>query len=135
MGQTQSVSLQVSYLCGQLHPHPAFLVHKSSRSYRHIIEKRLPINVGVLCDFIDYLCGSLIVELRYQRMSVLDNITIPRSWIVRLYRTFAELGNRDPCHFWMLVQPLGELLQQIYAGHGASPVVVLRYWHNKDKIR
>jgi len=46
--------------------------------YRHVIDNGLKIEVNVLCQTIDLLCGSIILVLKG---SNLHNINLPRSWL------------------------------------------------------
>ena len=57
---------------------------------RHVLYKQVLINVGVLCDFVERLCGRLIVLRRYQNTSTFNGITLPKSWIVDIAKDFTQ---------------------------------------------
>ena len=59
---------------------------------RHVLNKQVLIEVGVLCDFVERLCGRLIVLRRYQKTSTFNGVTLPKSWIVDMAKDFT----RDP---------------------------------------
>ena len=45
------------------------------------MEKRLTIEVNVLCHFVEFLCGSVVLALvKFQ----LHNVTLPRGWLLSL---------------------------------------------------
>lgn len=85
---------------------------------RHVLLKKILINVSVLCDFVERLCGRLIVLRSYQKTSTFDGITLPRSWIVDMAKDFTwDAGDRKDTK---LQQPslnaLVGLLRRIYSG-------------------
>ncbi|KAH9945568.1 hypothetical protein B0H21DRAFT_877321 [Amylocystis lapponica] len=90
---------------------------------RHILENRIPIDVGVLFDFLDRLCAMLVVASRNRNRfegTTLDGITLPRSWLMRLARDFDNLGSRESNLIFLYVRPMADLLEQIYTGTHAE---------------
>ncbi|KAK0506583.1 hypothetical protein EDD18DRAFT_36674 [Armillaria luteobubalina] len=92
------------------------------RFFEHVVKERLPINIGVLCDFLDFLCGSVI--LCRSGMALPHNITLPRSWILRFvdYNFPYFSGGTDISLYYILLAPIWDLLEQLrvgrdYAGH------------------
>ena len=85
---------------------------------RHVLYKQVLINVGVLCDFVERLCGRLIVLRRYQKTSTFNGITLPKSWIVDIAKDFTrEPGDKKDT----VLQPpsvlaLVSMLRRIYSG-------------------
>ncbi|KAF8974058.1 hypothetical protein BDZ97DRAFT_421872 [Flammula alnicola] len=49
--------------------------------FKHVLDTMLPIDANVLCQTIDFLCGSIILV---RRNFVLHNISLPRSWLKSL---------------------------------------------------
>ncbi|KZT08927.1 uncharacterized protein LAESUDRAFT_811030 [Laetiporus sulphureus 93-53] len=82
----------------------------------HILEHRIPIDICLLCDLLDNLCGALVVERQYQEQSSLHNVVLPMSWLIRAVmwhrRTRNTVTNVLPIYF----EPLEQLLEQIYSG-------------------
>ncbi|PCH33049.1 hypothetical protein WOLCODRAFT_159800 [Wolfiporia cocos MD-104 SS10] len=98
---------------------------------RHIIKRRIPIDIVVLCDLLDLLCASIVLRDRYQTTRSFHNVTLPQSWLVRLVdfikrlciRTtrFKEL--RD-----MYLEPISQLMSQIQTGKDAEYLL----FHDND---
>lgn len=88
--------------------------------HRHVVQKRLPVNIAVFCDFIDYLCSSFVLYNRYQYASILHDVTLPRSWLLMLAK-IEERGVKAAGLFRMLIDPMSELLEQMYSGINAGP--------------
>lgn len=80
----------------------------------------LPIDIFVLCDVIDYLCGStILVRVNYS----LHNITLPRSWFITLLRRLKR--ESQGVEFEMnqlghLISSIRQLLDRLQAGVAAG---------------
>jgi len=74
----------------------------------------LPIDVLVLCDVIDYLCGSVIlVRVKYS----LHNVTLPRSWFINLLRRLKrETQGVGTEYLGCLIGSIKQLLDRLQAG-------------------
>ena len=74
----------------------------------------LPIDVLVLCDVIDYLCGSVIlVRVKYS----LHNVTLPRSWFINLLRRLKrETQGIETNRLSYLISSIQQLLDRLQAG-------------------
>jgi hypothetical protein len=74
----------------------------------------LPVDVLVLCDVIDYLCGSVIlVRVKYS----LHNVTLPRSWFINLLRRLKrETQGVETNHLNYLIGSIQQLLDRLQAG-------------------
>ena len=85
---------------------------------RHVLFKRVLINVGVLCDFVERLCGRLIVLRRYQKTSTFNGITLPKSWIVDIAKDFTrDSGDKKDTKLQPpSVSVLVGMLRRIYTG-------------------
>lgn len=80
----------------------------------HIIGNRLPVDIVALCELLDNLCGSLIVASRIDRAHTLHDITMPRSWLLRVLPTHHTLAGKGTTLFECYVKPVAALLEQIY---------------------
>ena len=56
--------------------------------FSHVVRKSLPIYINVLCDFIEYLCASLVIYKRSQHIFTLHDVTLPLSWLLRWSMVF-----------------------------------------------
>ncbi|KAI0641195.1 hypothetical protein C8Q79DRAFT_920041 [Trametes meyenii] len=87
----------------------------------HILGKRLPIDIDVLCDFMDHLCGSLIVAIRLRARGNLHDITLPKSWVARIaHSDIRMLEVQRTRHSVEYKLHFAELLQQVYTGNDAA---------------
>ena len=50
---------------------------------RHLLTNNVPIDINILCDAIDFLCGAAVLV---RKDFVLHNVTLPRSWFITLLR-------------------------------------------------
>jgi hypothetical protein len=74
----------------------------------------LPIDILVLCDVVDYLCGSVIlVRVKYS----LHNMTLPRSWFINLLRRLKRETQGVEIHLLnYLIGSIQQLLERLQAG-------------------
>lgn len=89
-------------------------MHSSTFNNRQVVDKMLPIDVLVLCDVIDYLCGSVIlVRVKYS----LHNVTLPRSWFINLLRRLKrETQGVETNRLSYLIGSIQQLLDRLQAG-------------------
>lgn len=88
---------------------------------RHIISNRLPVNISVLCDFIESLCGSLVVSSAYQRTGILHDVMLPRSWLHKQLETGVQEARSKTINFTaMIVLPMAGLLEDIYSANAGK---------------
>lgn len=80
-------------------------------------------DICVLCDFLDDICGSLVFDRHLQEHSTLHGVTLPRSWLVRLTRKLENPGSWDIELHRCYLEPLGELLGQLYTGNHAGNLI------------
>ncbi|KAI0668726.1 hypothetical protein C8Q78DRAFT_979481 [Trametes maxima] len=87
----------------------------------HVLSKRLPIDIDVLCDFMDHLCGSLIAAIRLRARGNLHAITLPKSWVARIaHADIRMLEVQRTRHSVEYKLHFAELLQQVYTGNDAA---------------
>ncbi|KAI8983190.1 hypothetical protein BD414DRAFT_515715 [Trametes punicea] len=90
----------------------------------HILHEKLCIDVGVLCDLMDYLCGSLIGAMRLRSSGKLHGITLPTSWIGRMVQDIDMLSRQMTPSSTQYGEHLGQLLHQVYTGVDAVALLV-----------
>ena len=95
----------------------------SNPIYRHVMEAKIPVEIGVFCSFIERICGSLIAYNRFRRTGSLHGVTLPRSWLKIILDTFqsTEAFEKDISRFWLLLQPLEKLLRRLYHNDFSNP--------------
>ncbi|KAK0232768.1 hypothetical protein IW262DRAFT_22523 [Armillaria fumosa] len=81
----------------------------------HVVKQRLSINIGVLCDFLDFLCSSVI--LCGDRLGTIlpHNVTVPRSWLLRFVNYDFPHFNKgiQTNYYHILLAPIWDLLDQL----------------------
>ncbi|KAI0353177.1 hypothetical protein OH77DRAFT_1497420 [Trametes cingulata] len=82
----------------------------------HILRNRLVVDIGVLCDFMDHLCSSLIVAVRLHSGATLHDLTLPKSWIVNVVNSMTDLRDKSTNRAVDYTRHLRELLLQVYTG-------------------
>ena len=86
----------------------------------HILEKKIPVDIGVLCDFMEQLSGSLCMAFRLRANGGnLHDVTLPKSWILRLLPNVTSLSTKDT-QLSCLFKHIGDLLEDIYAGRAGK---------------
>ena len=115
------VSLTAYYLFGQLLN--GILPSISNFIYSQVMEAKIPVEIGVFCNFIERICGSLIVYNRYRRTGNLHGVTLPRSWLKIILETFqsAEASEKDTSDFCLLLRLLEQLLRTLYYDNSSNP--------------
>ncbi|TFY57544.1 hypothetical protein EVJ58_g6956 [Rhodofomes roseus] len=86
----------------------------------HILENRLAVDIGVLCNFMDHLCTLLTVATGLQRRGTLHDITLPRTWLQRIAEDLPSLYERKIMAFYLYTGPMTALLRQLYTGVDAD---------------
>lgn len=85
-----------------------------------MLEKQVPIDISLLCDIMDHLCGSMILAIRIQSQEgSLHDVTLPKSWLVRLLPKLENLRSKDRQLSRLYKNNMGDLLEQIYSGDRA----------------
>ncbi|KAJ7171712.1 hypothetical protein C8R43DRAFT_1231226 [Mycena crocata] len=93
---------------------------------RHVVNNELPIHISILCDIMEHLCACIIVADRQQR-GVVNDITLPLSWLVN-WTSIAGEGGRRTDTFPLLAADLATLLKRLYSGDDAEHLL----FDNKD---
>ncbi|KAK0456985.1 hypothetical protein EV421DRAFT_1755841 [Armillaria borealis] len=89
---------------------------------QHVIMRKLPINVGVLCDLVDFLCSSVIFCGHHPDMALLHDVTVPRSWLLCFIEyDLPYLNPRMQTNaYHLLLMCTEDLLEQLYGGKGSE---------------
>lgn len=90
---------------------------------RHIVEKEIPIELSLLCELLDTLCGMLLLARRRRRGFSVHSLSLPQSWLTRLEGQFRGTYPGDTSLLWLYLQPMGTLLEQVYTGAGMRVLV------------
>ncbi|KAI0656836.1 hypothetical protein C8Q70DRAFT_1046658 [Cubamyces menziesii] len=99
--------------------HPHALDH-GMLFLHHVVQRRLPIDITVLCDLMDNLCGCLVAAMRFRTGAKLHDVTLPKSWILRIVRDDRILRNQSVDLWKDYHRCFATLLQQVCTGRGAS---------------
>ena len=86
----------------------------------HLLENEIPIDLGVLCDFMDHLCGSLLIASRLKAKGDLHDMTLPKSWLLRLSPSIRVLCTKDTELVKIYKKQISSLLEPLYTGQGAG---------------
>jgi len=81
------------------------------------MEAKIPVDINVFLNFIEKICGLLIVCNRYRWNQSFHNITLPSSWLTSILTHFdpVEASQQDGTgRFWLLLPPLRTLLEGLY---------------------
>lgn len=68
----------------------------------------------------DHLCGAMIFTFRLQGHGTLHDITLPKSWLMRLLPHAEILRTKGKELSFIYKKHIGGLLEQIYSGVGAG---------------
>ncbi|KAI0369977.1 hypothetical protein BV20DRAFT_330785 [Pilatotrama ljubarskyi] len=101
----------------------------------HILCTRLAVDIGVLCDFMDHLCGSLIIAARLGSggTGTLHDVTLPRSWIMSAVNGMSGLQNKSTQRAVEYTRHLKDLLLQVYTGENTGASKRGHTWrHSRD---
>jgi hypothetical protein len=91
------------------------MVTKAGIIDRRVVYDKLPVSTQVLCDVLEYFCGSFIISMNIQSKGFLHDVVLPRKWLLFLLKNAEECKSRDTRLFRLLVGPLAELSTQIYS--------------------
>jgi hypothetical protein len=81
------------------------------------MEAKIAVDINVFLNFIEKICGLLIVCNRYRWNQSFHNITLPSSWWASILTYFdsSQASQQDSTdRFGLLLQPLHALLHGLY---------------------
>lgn len=111
--------VQRSYSASSTNPVLLFLALPPSR---HVLDKQIPVELTLLCRFLELVVGSFVIAATFKRARSLHGVTLPRSWILEHVRKLHKLQTKDanPDFYWAMARPFQDLLENIYTGNGAG---------------
>ena len=86
--------------------------------FRYILDKKIPVEVTMLCRFLELVVGSFVMAWSLNRTRSLHGVTLPRSWILENVRNLHKVQNKDahPHFAWTTTGLFRALLENIYTG-------------------
>lgn len=84
------------------------------------MQERPCIDIGVLCNFAENLCASLVIVERFQCTSTPHNVTLPRSWLLSWPKFIRTGNNTDTELYTTFVDTMVALLRQVQTGQQAG---------------
>ncbi|EDR08129.1 uncharacterized protein LACBIDRAFT_294434 [Laccaria bicolor S238N-H82] len=88
---------------------------------KQIMQNRLPVEIGVLCTYIEHLCTLAIVANRVQGTGGLHDVTLPCSWLSKALANFSLGEAADKTiNFWLFPPILGDFIKYIYTAIGSE---------------
>ncbi|KAI0716097.1 hypothetical protein C8T65DRAFT_606293 [Cerioporus squamosus] len=113
-------SYVVQYLIGFMQNSEVYSLNQGVLFMNHILENKIPVDISLLCDFMDHLCGRLILTIRQQSSSSLHDVTLPKSWLSTLVPDAKALQSKERQLSTLYKKNMGDLLEQIYSGTDAA---------------
>lgn len=85
---------------------------------RYILDKKIPVEVTMLCRFLELVVGSFVIAWSFKRSRSLHGVTLPRSWVLENVRKLDNVQNKDahPHFAWTTTGLFRDLLESIYMG-------------------
>ncbi|KAG7450850.1 uncharacterized protein BT62DRAFT_1001665 [Guyanagaster necrorhizus] len=102
-----------------------------------VVKQRLSINVGDLCDFVDFLCGSVILWGCRSGKSLSSDLTVPRSWLLwSVNYDFPEFNEEIQTDYYRIIlAPMQDLLEQLHTRNCDHLFYVTARNHSKVPCR
>jgi hypothetical protein len=91
-------------------------------SFSYVIDRKIPIELTLLCRFLELVIGSFVMASTYNKTRSLHGVTLPRSWILENVRKLHKVQNKDAhSEFaWTTAVLFQDLLEKIYTGYAAG---------------
>ncbi|KAM5542268.1 hypothetical protein V8D89_004141 [Ganoderma adspersum] len=86
----------------------------------HVLYHPLRVDIGVLCDFMDNLCGAMLISLYLKLKGTLDGLTLPKSWLACLLQDFQQLAPMRMRKSEKYTACMGRLLGDVYKGNNTA---------------
>ena len=86
----------------------------------HVLVSRLSLDAVVLCETLDSLCAMLVIASSLQKRGTLHEITLPRSWLLRVIPMADKLRSKETNLIELYVVPMAGLLEQIYSADACA---------------
>ncbi|KAH8984681.1 hypothetical protein EDB92DRAFT_1885663 [Lactarius akahatsu] len=97
-------------------------IHAGAMFIRHILDKKIPVEITMLCRFMELVVGSFIIAWSFRKTGSLHGVTLPRSWMLENVRKLHKVQNKDahPHFAFTTIDLFQDLLENIYTGGGAD---------------
>ncbi|KAI0292972.1 hypothetical protein B0F90DRAFT_1767489 [Multifurca ochricompacta] len=97
-------------------------VHVGAMFIQHILNQNIPVEITVLCRFLELVVSSFVMASALNRMGSLHGVTLPRSWILKNVQQLYRVQNKDagPRVAWQMTRPFRDLLERVYSGLDAD---------------
>ncbi|KAI0297517.1 hypothetical protein B0F90DRAFT_1819257 [Multifurca ochricompacta] len=94
-------------------------VHAGAMFIQHILNQNIPVEITVLCRFLELVVSSFVMASALNRMGSLHGVTLPRSWILKNVQHLYRVQNKDAHNqvAWQMTKPFQVLLERVYSGH------------------
>jgi hypothetical protein len=90
---------------------------------RYILNHKIPINIGVLCDYMDRLCGSIVMSRRFQNQGSLHNTMLPRTWLINQCDSLTKMANKETRVLGMFLSSSIDVLTTIESIYSKGGIV------------
>ncbi|KAF8261742.1 hypothetical protein EI94DRAFT_1745299 [Lactarius quietus] len=96
-------------------------IHAGAAFIQHILDNKIPVEVTMLCRFLELVVGSFVMAWSFNKGS-LHGVTLPRSWILENVRKLDTVQNKGahPHFAFQMAGLFRELLESVYTGIGAD---------------
>ncbi|PCH33059.1 hypothetical protein WOLCODRAFT_14494 [Wolfiporia cocos MD-104 SS10] len=82
----------------------------------HVVDNRLDVDCKVLCDLLDNMCASLVLEKRYRESRSLHGVVLPQNWFTQSIPRLMDTGNVDERLLRAYLRPISDVLGQLSTG-------------------
>jgi hypothetical protein len=92
------------------------LIDKYLTFSSYILDKKIPVEITVLCRLLEIVAGSVIMA-RALNWRGLHGVTLPRSWILENVQKLHRVQKKDVRVnlAWEMLQPFRDLLERVYS--------------------
>ena len=108
---------EVSSFLGAARPSESQLSITDVVYNRYLVQKRLPVDLAVLCTIVERLFGLAIMTTRHKGLGSLHGVLLPRTWILALWEDFVRYQDRRLYSLKHLAHATENLLRDIYTGN------------------
>jgi hypothetical protein len=78
------------------------------------VQNEIPVDLGTLCKFFERLCGLLVLSRTDARKRNLHGVTLPRSWIIELWKDFNRFRGTNTQSYQLLPGIVETLLTRLW---------------------
>ncbi|THH16781.1 hypothetical protein EW146_g3907 [Bondarzewia mesenterica] len=89
-----------------------FSLSRGASFFAYIVGRRFPIHIGVICQLLDRLCGLFVLAHNFRGTS-LHGVTLPRAWLIDLWKDLDAFKNQPHGSYKMIVDAIPALLDRV----------------------